>query len=102
MAVSRDSQFREWSKLLFDELYDQFSNLRIEESNGDKDEAEQTRKDILTDISRRTHDLAMFIVSQAFEDELVPDDILYKNGKPMLMYPENLAEWYKQKGTGGY
>lgn len=84
----RDTQFAEWAHLLLLQLADE-NALAL---NWDRffGELELT-------ISRRTYDLAMFIVSQAFEDELVPKDILYKNGKPVLMYPENLKEWYKEK-----
>ena len=91
MSVSRDRQYSEWAKLVHDEL------LAIEaeglKNSWNKLDVYRKQREAL---ARRTYDLAMFIVSQAFEDELVPEDILYKNGKPVLMYPENLAEWYKK------
>lgn len=88
----RDSQFSEWAKLVHDE------QLSIDEERLTKGfnllyvHAKQRIA-----LARRAYDLAMFIVKQAFEDELVPNEILHKNGKPILMYPENLAEWYKEK-----
>jgi hypothetical protein len=76
----RDMQFAEWAGLLFDEL------MEIDDVD-----------DVKKCISRRVHDLAQFIVSQAYADDLKPQEILYKNGKPVLMYPENLKEWYEGK-----
>lgn len=91
MAVQRDSQFLEWAKLVQEEQH----TIELEglQKGTHKLDVYRRQREAL---ARRTHDLAMFIVSQAFEDELVPKDILYKNGKPVLMYPENLAEWFKR------
>jgi len=93
----RDSQFSEWASLLFEEINEDFRSLNIYYDDGDEQEVDKARKGIETSIARRVYDLAMFIVSQAYADELKPKEILHKNGKPVLMYPENLAEWYKEK-----
>lgn len=92
----RDTQFFEWAELVWSEI-----ETAIRQDPGFIPESKTRRIMFLhmvqAIIARRTYDLSQFIVSQAFEDELVPEDILYKNGKPVLMYPENLAEWYKEK-----
>lgn len=58
----RDTQFQGFAKLLYDELYDQFYNLRCQEEDmdymGRNKEAEQTRKEIKITIARRAYDLA--------------------------------------------
>lgn len=84
----RDTQFAEWSHLLVLELAkDNALALNWDRFFG---ELELT-------ISRRVYDLAQFIVSQAYADDLKPKEVLYKDGKPILMYPENLKEWYEGK-----
>jgi hypothetical protein len=92
MTNPRDTQFSEWAELLWEEIM----QTMIESGR---------HIDVGTDpaiyrkiISRRVYDLAQFIVSQAYADDLKPKEILYKNGKPVLMYPENLKEWYESKG----
>ena len=58
---ARDAQFAGFAKLLFDELYDQFNNLRCQEDDGTYEErdkeAEQTRKNIQGNIASRAYDL---------------------------------------------
>jgi hypothetical protein len=88
MAVQRDSQFEEWARLVVEELPEHDSCLGTTQVDWEKSAVKL--------LSQRVYDLTQFIVKQAFEDELVPEDILYKNGKPVLMYPENLAEWFKR------
>lgn len=87
MTNERDTQFQDFAHLVLMELIDNQSMAL----NWDKSflEVEQI-------IARRVYDLAQFIISQAFEDEIKPKDILYKNGKPILMYPENLEEWFRE------
>ena len=59
---ARDAQFAGFAKLLFDELYDQFNNLRCQEDDGTYEErdkeAEQTRKNIQGNIASRAYNLA--------------------------------------------
>lgn len=92
----RDTQFAEWASLLWDEL-----EAFIRQDPGFIPEGESRRVKFLSMIqrliSRRVYDLAQFIVSQAYADDLKPKEILHKNGKIILMYPENLKEWYEGK-----
>lgn len=97
MSIARDSQFSEWAKLVHDEqLSIEVEGLKKSWNNLDVYRRQREA------LARRTYDLTQFIVSQAFEDEIAPKDILYKNGKPVLMYPENLTEWFKQKYAEAY
>ena len=92
----RDTQFQGFAKLLFDELNVIHQGKWIYMDVEDEDSAEDI-SEYVTIISRRVYDLAQFIVSQAYKEDLKPDEILCKDGKPILMYPENLKEWYEEK-----
>jgi len=86
MTNPRDTQFSEWSHLLL---------LQLAEENALALNWDRFFGELELTVSCRVYDLTQFIVSQAFE--VKPGEILHKNGKPVLMYPENLAEWYKEK-----
>lgn len=96
MTNERDTQFAEFAKLLFEDLnaihQGEWIYMDVEDEDSEEDISEY-----VTAISRRVYDLAQFIVSQAYADDLKPNEILYKDGKPVLMYPENLKEWYESK-----
>lgn len=57
---ARDTQFQNFAKLLYESLYDQFSNLFVEEDDGDMEKAKQTNKGIQETIARRVYDLVEY------------------------------------------
>src|SRR5215813_12683620 len=95
MTVPRDSQFTEWSKLLWHEIKDHFGDWWESDNTNANNEAQEV-------IARRTYDLAMFIVKQVYRGEGGPGEILYLDGEPVSILPENLEEWFKQKEAEAY
>ena len=91
----RDTQFSGFAKLLWDELINANDSGYIDVNTDYDDGIDPTNYRLI--IARRVYDLAMFIVSQAYKEDLKPQEILCKDGKPILMYPENLKEWYEEK-----
>lgn len=93
MAVQRDTQFMEWAKLVQEEQH----TIELEglQKGWHKLDVYRRQREAL---ARRTHDLAWFIVKQTYRGENGPGKILYLDGEPVRMQPDNLAEWFHQKG----
>lgn len=91
MAVQRDSQFLEWAKLVQEEQH----TIELEglQKGTHKLDVYRRQREAL---ARRTHDLAWFIVKQTYRGENGPGEILYLDGEPVKMQPDNLAEWFKR------
>jgi hypothetical protein len=90
MPVQRDSQFMEWAKLVQEEQH----TIELEglQKSWHKLDVYRRQREAL---ARRTHDLAWFIVKQTYRGESKPGEMLYLDGEPVTIIPDNLAEWFK-------
>jgi hypothetical protein len=95
ISLKQNTQFSGHAKTVYEKLYDQFSNLMIQESDGsyqgrDK-EAEQTRQGIIETIAECDYDLVKHTV-----EHIDPKDLDVLGIEETVQRIPDLTTWSKE------